>query len=43
LFGVASPTSSIAEKEDYPSIPDIADRVLKIMAEYGLTKTECDR
>jgi hypothetical protein len=24
----------LAEKENHPSIPDIADRVLKIMAQY---------
>jgi hypothetical protein len=25
----------LAEKEDHPSISDIADRVLKIMEQYG--------
>jgi len=25
----------LAEKEKHPSIPDIADRMLKIMEEYG--------
>jgi hypothetical protein len=33
----------LAEKEKHPSIPDIADRALRIMAEYGLTKTKGDR